>query len=77
LNINHFLFNGSDNLVGGKVRKTNGEDTMPQGKQRYLKSCQTKMGHSFPDSSQYQILREKSHLISTELVSSAAVGILS
>lgn len=59
------------------MRKTNDEDTMPQGKQKDLKTCQTKMDHSFPRSRQYQILQDKSHLISTELVSSAADGILS
>lgn len=34
------------------------------------------MGHSFPGRSQYQILQEKLHLISTELVSNAAEGII-
>lgn len=77
MNISHFLFIVSDNLVGDRVRKTNGEDTMSHGKQKHYKSCQTEMDHASTGSSQYQMLQEKSRVISTELVSNAVVGILS
>lgn len=77
MNISHFPFILSDNLVGDKVRKTNGEDTITQRNQRDLKSCQIKMDNFLRGSSQYQILQEKSHPMSTELVSNAADGVLS